>query len=109
MTTIKAAFGGGVELVNLDEGSSIPLCFVFQLPDELTPTHVGDGATRGFDTLGQGTRPVDVKRIIHLGKSKLLAIPLEGRSHIACGLRPLFLVELGILSPPFKEVTSLRR
>ncbi len=43
MSTIKAPFGGGVELVNLDNGSSIPGGFVLQLPDELTPSHVGDG------------------------------------------------------------------
>jgi hypothetical protein len=43
MSTIKAPFGGRVELVNLDNGSSIPGGFVLQLPDELTPSHVGDG------------------------------------------------------------------
>jgi hypothetical protein len=40
MTTIKAAFGGGIELVNCDEGSPIPLGFVLHLAHELTPTHV---------------------------------------------------------------------
>src|SRR5216684_1757503 len=43
MTTVKAAFGGWVPLVNLDKSPSIPLCFVFQLPDELTPSHIRDG------------------------------------------------------------------
>ena len=43
MTTVKASLGGRVPLVNLDEGTPIPRCFVFQLPDKLTPTHVGDG------------------------------------------------------------------
>src|SRR2546428_9098908 len=43
MATIKASFGGGIELVNLDKRSSIPRSLVFQLPDKLTPTHVGDG------------------------------------------------------------------
>jgi hypothetical protein len=37
MTTIKASFGGWIPLVNFDDGSAIPLCFVLQLPDELTP------------------------------------------------------------------------
>ncbi len=43
MTTIKAPFGGWVPLVNLDEGTPIPLCFVFQLPDKLTPSHITNG------------------------------------------------------------------
>ena len=66
----------------------------------------GDGHTRGFDTLGQGARPVNVKGGVHLGKGKLFPVPLEGRRHIRSGLHPLFLMELGILSPPFKEVTE---
>ena len=32
----------GIEAVNLDQGSSVPLGFVFQLPDELTPSHITD-------------------------------------------------------------------
>ena len=32
-----------VPLVNLDQGASVPLGFVFQLANELTPTHVTDG------------------------------------------------------------------
>ena len=43
MSTVKTAFGGGIELVNLDKGTSIPGRFVFQLPDEFTPTHIRDG------------------------------------------------------------------
>src|SRR6266487_223314 len=43
MTTVKATFGGRVPLVNLDEGPSIPSCFILQLPEELTPSHIGDG------------------------------------------------------------------
>ncbi len=42
MTTIKASFGGWIPLVNFDDGSAIPLCFVLQLPDELTPSHIRD-------------------------------------------------------------------
>ncbi len=33
----------GIEAVNLDQGASVPLGFVFQLTNELTPTHVTDG------------------------------------------------------------------
>ncbi len=40
MTTIETAFGGGVELVDLDKGSAIPLGFVFQLANKLAPSHV---------------------------------------------------------------------
>jgi hypothetical protein len=43
MSTSKAAFGRGRELVNFDKGSPVPLCFVFQLPDELAPSHIRDG------------------------------------------------------------------
>ncbi len=43
MTTVKTAFGGGVPLVKIDKGTSIPGRFVLQLPDELTPTYVRDG------------------------------------------------------------------
>src|SRR5207237_3126596 len=43
MTTGKAAFGGRIPLVNFDKGSSIPLCFVFQLPAKFTPSHIRDG------------------------------------------------------------------
>ncbi len=48
MTTIKATFGGRIELVNLDKGTCIPLCFVLQLPDELTPTDVRDGFSQAM-------------------------------------------------------------
>src|SRR5271157_385235 len=40
MSTVKAPFGGWVEPVNLDQGSTIPLCFVFQLGHKLRPTYI---------------------------------------------------------------------
>src|SRR5712692_18008 len=43
MTTVKAAFGGWVPLVNLDEVASIPCSFVLKLSDKLRPTDVTDG------------------------------------------------------------------
>src|SRR6266581_6026816 len=43
MSTVKAAFGRRVPLVNLDEGPSIPLGFILQLPGELTPSDIRDG------------------------------------------------------------------
>src|SRR5260370_28888620 len=44
MPTVGTALGGRIPLVNLDEGASIPLRFIFQLTDKLTPTYV----TKGF-------------------------------------------------------------
>src|SRR6266849_2438894 len=43
MSTVKAALGGGIPLVDLDEVPSVPCCLVFQLPDKLTPSHIRDG------------------------------------------------------------------
>ncbi len=40
MLTRTACFARGIEPVDLDQGSSIPLGFVFQLADELTPSHI---------------------------------------------------------------------
>jgi len=42
MTTVKAAFGRWVPLVNLDQRTPIPRCFVLKLPDKLSPTHITD-------------------------------------------------------------------
>ena len=42
MLAVVAGFRRGEEPVNLDQGSSIPLGFVFELPDELTPSHIAD-------------------------------------------------------------------
>src|SRR5260221_12958043 len=42
MTTIETAFGRRIELVNLDQGTSIPSGFIFQLEDELTPSYIAD-------------------------------------------------------------------
>src|SRR6266852_1698107 len=43
MSTVKAALGGGIPLVDLDEVPSVPCCLVFQLPDKLTLSHIRDG------------------------------------------------------------------
>src|SRR5258708_30578198 len=43
MSTIKAAFGGGMPFVNFDQGSPIPCRFVLKLSDKLTPSNIRDG------------------------------------------------------------------
>src|SRR4051794_12554534 len=43
MTTVKAAFGGWIPFVNLDQGAPIPGGFVLQLSDKFRPPHVTDG------------------------------------------------------------------
>src|SRR2546430_2758149 len=40
MPTIKAAFGRGIPLVDLDQVPAIPCCLVFQLGHKFTPTHI---------------------------------------------------------------------
>ncbi len=46
MPTIKASFGGRIPLVYLDQGTSIPLSFVLQLPDKLRPSYIRDGLSK---------------------------------------------------------------
>src|SRR6266568_3804697 len=43
MPTIETALRGGIPLINLDKGTSIPLSFVCELPHKLTPSHIRDG------------------------------------------------------------------
>jgi hypothetical protein len=42
MSTVKAAFGGWIPFVNLDQGTPIPRCFVLKLSDQFRPPHVTD-------------------------------------------------------------------
>ena len=42
MLAAMAGFRRGIPLINLDQHSSIPLGFVFQLPDKLTPSYITD-------------------------------------------------------------------
>src|SRR5579859_439802 len=42
MFAVMTGFTGGIPAINFDEGSSIPLAFVFQLADKLTPSHITD-------------------------------------------------------------------
>ncbi len=43
MLAVMTRFTGGIPTVNYDEGSRVPLAFVLQLADELTPSHITDG------------------------------------------------------------------
>src|SRR5712691_10207953 len=47
MTTIETALRGRIPLVNLDEGTSIPLSLVFELPDKLTPSYIANCFSEG--------------------------------------------------------------
>src|SRR6266849_5560164 len=47
MSTVKAAFGGWVPLVDFDKRTTIPPSFVFQLGHELTPTDITDRFCKG--------------------------------------------------------------
>src|SRR5712692_1515652 len=42
MTTVKAAFGGWVPLVNFNNGTPVPICFVLQLSDKFRPPYITD-------------------------------------------------------------------
>jgi hypothetical protein len=42
MLAIATGFRRWAPPINLDQGASIPLGFVFQLTDELTPSHITD-------------------------------------------------------------------
>src|SRR6266851_3252102 len=42
MTTVKAALGGWVPLVNFHNGTLVPLCFVLKLSDKFSPTYITD-------------------------------------------------------------------
>jgi len=43
MTTSATTLRRRIELVNLDEPSSVPFRFVFQLPHKLAPSYIRDG------------------------------------------------------------------
>ncbi len=78
MPTVKAAFGGGIPLINLDQGSAIPYGFVLQLPHELTPSDIGDGfgkAVVGDHVLdGQTLDAYDLVLAYDLGRELVLII-----------------------------------
>src|SRR5947208_3095076 len=135
MSTIETPLTGRIPLVNSDKGTPIPLCFVFQLANKLTPSQVkpnrrrcdfqwldvlfyqegdkvalsfifGDGDTAWLTPIGQWTMPRDVERGIHLRKSQGMPIPGESIARIGSSLLVPLLFEGGIVSTPFKEVAK---
>ena len=79
--------------------------FFYQERDKVAiGTVFGDSNRSGFTALRQGTRPVDIKGRIHLGKSKLFAVPGKGIGSIGSRLYSVFLVEGWILSTALKEI-----
>src|SRR6266700_2218012 len=69
-------------------------------------TIFGDGHTRGFTAFGQGTRPVDIKGCLHLSKSEGMPVPAKSVGSIGSRLCAVFLVEGGVLSTSFEEVSE---
>src|SRR5258706_11177086 len=78
MSTIKAAFGGGIPCVNFDQGSPIPCGFVLKLSDKLRPTHVTDGFRQAvvFDHIldVQALDAYDLVFAYDLGREFLLVV-----------------------------------
>ncbi len=66
----------------------------------------GDGHGPGLRAWWQWTAPVDIEGRLHLGKREVLAIPLESRCSIGCGLLSLLFLEGGILGASFKEIAK---
>ena len=78
MPTIKAAFGGRIPSINLDNGSPIPLGFVLQLPSKLEEPNIGNRAGKGpvrehagnvevFDDDGAIARETRRELVHHIG------------------------------------------
>jgi len=65
---------------------------------------LGDRDRGGLASFGQGTTPMDDKRLIHLGEGERFAVPLEGGSGIFSRLVPMAALELRVCSLSFKEV-----
>src|SRR6266568_3572322 len=81
--------------------------FLNQERDEVAVSTIfGNDYTARFTPFGQGTRPANVERGIHLGKGQGRPVPFEGRSDIGSGLLTMFLFEGGILGTAFKEIAK---
>ena len=65
---------------------------------------LGDRDRTGFSTFGKISMEVNIQGSIHLRKSDMYSIPLEGVGCIGSRLAMLLFLEVGILSPSLKEV-----
>src|SRR5690348_17781223 len=113
MAAVKATLGGWEERVGLDERSAVPGRFVFQLADELPPTHV-------MDRLGQAVildhildaQTLDANRLVlanDASREVVLIVPTPignacmDAGHFASGFltiaRALFLLAQTTLGP----------
>ncbi len=75
------------------DGHKVVVCTVF-----------GDGHVPGLASIGQGTRPVDIEGLAHLGKREVRAIPGERTGSKGRRLRAVLVFERRILRSAFKEV-----
>ncbi len=76
MSTVKAAFGRGIPLVNLDQGTVIPGSFIVQLAHKLTPAHITDGFCQAvvFDHVLDGETLVTNRLILTNDASRELLL-----------------------------------
>src|SRR5947207_11742250 len=51
MSAVMAPFGGWIEFVDFDKNSTIPLRFVFELPNQFGPSYITDSLSK-FVVLG---------------------------------------------------------
>ena len=73
--------------------------------DEVATCRVEAGRhTGGFAVFGQGSRPVNVKGLFHLGEGQVHSLQLKGSANIGGGLLAMLLFEEGILRTTLKEV-----
>jgi hypothetical protein len=69
----------------------------YQDGDEVAISTVfGNGDTTRFCPFGQGTRPHDIERPVHLGKRQVLPIPLKGSANVGSRLLVPSLLERGV-------------
>jgi hypothetical protein len=79
--------------------------FFHQNADEIAIGAIfGDGHARGFGIFGQGTRPADIKRLVHLGKGDFALTPEERIRSIASRLLPTPLFEGGVGTAPLEAI-----
>ncbi len=90
MPTAKAAFRGRVPLVNFDEGTAIPCCFIFQLTHKLTPSHItySFSQTMVFDHV-LDAKTLKTDRLVltnYLRREFVLIVTSPGRAQLAWSL-----------------------